>query len=131
MITRKMITIAIPTYNGEKTILRAIDSILCQISKDDELIIVASGCTDETICKVKIKAREDKRIKVIIELERKGKSSAMNLIIKHAKSDIIVQTDDDIIVEDNAISKLLKHFKDESIGAVSGNPVPLIPALLF
>ncbi len=122
-----MITIAIPTYNGERTIIRAINSILPQLSKYDELIIVASGCIDETICKVKRRAKEDNRIKVIIELERKGKSSALNLIIENAKSDIIVQTDDDVIVQKGAISKLLKHFKDKSVGAVSGNPIPIIP----
>ena len=122
-----MITVSIPTYNGERTIIRAIDSILPQMSKEDELIIVASGCIDGTINEVNKKIKEDKRIKLIIESERKGKSSAINLIIKNAKSDIIVQTDDDVVIQEGTISKLLKHFEDRSIGAVSGNPVPLIP----
>ena len=122
-----MITVSIPTFNGEKTIIRAIDSILPQMSKKDELIIVASGCIDGTINEVNKKIKEDKRIKLIIESERKGKSSAINLIIKNAKSDIIVQTDDDVVIQEGTISKLLKHFEDRSIGAVSGNPVPLIP----
>ena len=88
---------------------------------------MASGCIDLTVEKVKNKIKEDKRIRLIIESERKGKSSAINLIIENAKSGIIVQTDDDVTIQKGAISKLLKHFKDESIGAVSGNPITIIP----
>lgn len=40
-----MITIGIPTYNEEKVIVKAINSVLPQISEEDEVIIVASGCT--------------------------------------------------------------------------------------
>lgn len=122
-----MITIGIPTYNGERTIKKCINSVLPQISKDDEIIIVASGCIDNTEKIVREMMNKDKRIKLITEPERRGKSSAINLIIKNAKSDIIVQTDDDVILEVDAIPFLLPHFKDKLIGAVSGNPIPIIP----
>jgi cellulose synthase/poly-beta-1,6-N-acetylglucosamine synthase-like glycosyltransferase len=120
-----MITIGIPTYNEEKTISKAIYSMLRQISKKDELIVVASGCTDKTVSK--IKKIKDQRVKLIIEKERNGKSSAINLIIKNARGDIIVQTDGDVIVEKSAVKNLLKYFKNKKIGGVSGNPIPLIP----
>ncbi len=120
-----MITIGIPTYNEEKVIVKCINSILPQISKDDEIIVVSSGCTDNT--EKRIKEINDKRIRLIIESERKGKSSALNLIIKNAKSDILVQTDGDVIIEEGSIKQLVKHFKDKKVGAVSGNPIPVIP----
>lgn len=122
-----MITFGIPTYNEEKVIINSINSILSQMSKDDEVIVVASGCTDRTVPLIKARAKKDKRIKLIVEKERKGKSSALNLIIKNAKSDLIVQTDGDVNVDSSAIRELLKHFKDKKIGAVSGNPIPIIP----
>ncbi len=122
-----MITIGVPTYNGGKTIERCITSILPQISEEDEIIIVASGCIDNTEEVVERMINKDNRIKLITEPERKGKSSAINLIIENAKSDIIIQTDDDIILEKGAIPFLLPHFKDPKIGAVSGNPIPIIP----
>lgn len=122
-----MITFGIPTHNEEKVIINSINSMLLQMSKDDEIIVVASGCTDRTIPLIMERAKEDKRIKLIIEKERKGKSSAINLIIKNAKSDLIVQTDGDVIVDGSAVRELLNHFKDKSIGAVSGNPIPIIP----
>lgn len=124
LVNKKMITIGIPTYNEDKVIANAIRSVLGQISKNDEVIVVASGCTDNTI--PEIKRIDDPRIKLIVEKERKGKTSAINLIIKNAKSDIIVQTDGDIIVGKGAINKLLKHFKNKKVGAVTGNPQPVI-----
>jgi glycosyltransferase involved in cell wall biosynthesis len=122
-----MITVGIPVYNEERSIAKCINSILKQISKDDEIIIVASGCTDNTVPKIKEVSKKDKRIKLIIEKERKGKSSALNLIIKNAKNKIIVQTDGDIVIKDKAIPNLIKHFKSKEVGAVSGKPVPAIP----
>lgn len=122
-----MITIGIPTFNEEKTIAKCINSILSQISKDDEILVVSSGSIDNTNLIVKQISKEDKRVRLITESERKGKSSALNIIIKEAIGDIIVQTDGDVTLEEGAISKLLKHFKDPKIGAVSGNPIPIIP----
>ncbi len=120
-----MITIGIPTYNEEKVIAKCIKSVLNQISPDDEIIVVASGCTDNTVQEVK--KIKDKRVKLITEKERNGKSSALNLIIKNAKSDIIVQTDGDVEIKQDSISKLIRHFKDPKIGGVSGNPIPILP----
>lgn len=119
-----MITVGIPTFNEEKVIALAIRSVLGQLSEEDEVIVVASGCTDNTI--PEIKRIDDPRIKLIVEKLRKGKASAINLIIKNAKSGIIVQTDGDVIVGKGAIKELLKHFKDKKVGAVTGNPRPII-----
>jgi len=121
------ITIGIPAYNEEKTIAKSITSVLKQIKDDDEVIVVASGCTDNTVREVKKIQRGDKRIKLIIEKERKGKASAINLIIKNAKHEIIVQTDGDVIVGKGAINQLVKHFEDKKVGGVSGHPIPIIP----
>jgi len=121
-----MITIGIPTYNEERVISKAINSILPQISKDDELIVVASGCIDNTIPIIRKIIRKDNRVKLIVEKERRGKSSAINKIIENAKGDIIVQTDGDVVVEMEAVLNLVKHFKNKKIGAVTGNPYPII-----
>jgi cellulose synthase/poly-beta-1,6-N-acetylglucosamine synthase-like glycosyltransferase len=122
-----MITVGIPTYNEEKSIARSIDSALRQISKKDEVIVVASGCIDHTVPEIRKVMKKDKRVKIIVESERKGKASALNLIIKKAKGEIIVQTDGDVIIGKGSISCLIRQFKNPKIGGVSGNPVPIIP----
>lgn len=121
-----MITVGIPAHNEEKSIAKAITSMLKQISKKDELIVVSDGSTDNSVLEVKKVARKDKRVRLIIVPERKGKVNGLNLIIKNAKGGIIVQTDGDVIPSANSVKHLLNHFSDKKIGAVSGRPVPVI-----
>ena len=121
-----MITVGIPTYNEEKSIANSINSALKQTTRKDEVIVVASGCTDNTVEEIRKVMKKDKRVKLIVEKERKGKASALNLIIKHARGEIIVQTDGDVVISKGAVGKIVRHFSDSRIGGVSGNPIPII-----
>lgn len=44
-----MISVCMATYNGERFIKQQIDSILCQLNSEDELIISDDGSTDGTL----------------------------------------------------------------------------------
>lgn len=57
-----MISVCMATYNGEHFIKEQIDSILPQLSQDDELIISDDGSTDRTL--EIIASYNDERIKV-------------------------------------------------------------------
>ena len=121
------VTVGIPTYNEETCIARAIQSIQNQDYPIEEILIVASGCEDCTVKIVKECARTDSRIRLIIEAERNGKASAINLINKYAKGDVIVQCDGDCFVTPDAVTNMVHYFKNHKVGAVSGRPVPVIP----
>ncbi len=69
-----MISVCIPTYNGEKFILDQLRSILSQLGKDDEVIISDDGSTDNTI-KV-IQSLGDERVKIY---DNKAKNQKKNL----------------------------------------------------
>lgn len=58
-----MISVCMATYNGERFIKEQIDSILCQLSPDDEFIISDDGSTDRTL--EIIASYNDARIKVL------------------------------------------------------------------
>ena len=119
-----MISVIIPIYNEEKGIARCIDTILPQISAEDEVIVVSSGSTDGTVAEVcKI---ADERVRLIIQKERKGKASAINLAVKRAKGDICVQTDGDLELLSDSITYIIKPFEDPKVGSVSGHPLPII-----
>ncbi len=120
------ITVGICAYNEGKSIGRAVSSILPELNKTDELIVVASACTDYTVDVVKKYARKDKRIKLIEESARSGKGSAQNVIMKKARNELVVFTDADLIIKQGSIKKLLPHFNDSSIGAVMGRTVPYL-----
>ena len=57
-----MISVCMATCNGERFIKEQIDSILPQLSQDDELIISDDGSTDKTL--EIIASYKDVRIKV-------------------------------------------------------------------
>jgi cellulose synthase/poly-beta-1,6-N-acetylglucosamine synthase-like glycosyltransferase len=122
-----MITVGIPTYNEGGVIGKSILSALEQVSPRDEIVVVASGCTDNTYDVVRSISKKYKQVKLITEPTRRGKASALNIILKRAKGDIIVQTDGDVVLEKNSIRELVKHFKDPDVGAVSAQPLPVLP----
>ena len=50
-----------------------------------------------------------------------GKSSALNNAIAHARHEFLVALDADTIFRAGTIAKLVRHFADPKVGAVSGN----------
>ncbi len=115
-----MISVVITSFKEEKTIGRAIKSILPQISKQDELIITAPD--DLTLNEAKKYSRLDSRVKIFRD-EGKGKSPAMNAVIPKCKGELLVFTDGDVFTGEDSINNLISPFKDSKIGAVCGRPM--------
>ncbi len=61
------ISVILATYNGDATLPRAVESILNQILKDIELIIVNDGATDSTQELLRDYANKDSRIQIITQ----------------------------------------------------------------
>ena len=59
-----MISVCIPTYNGEKYIKEQLESILGQLSVEDE-VIISDDCSSDQTLKI-IESFHDNRIKVFI-----------------------------------------------------------------
>lgn len=94
------LSIIIPIYNAEKTLIRCVDSVLCQKFKDYELILVDDGSTDGSpaICdELKTKSQHIK----VIHKPNEGQSEARNVALNKAKGEYITFVDaDDTIGED-------------------------------
>jgi biofilm PGA synthesis N-glycosyltransferase PgaC len=109
----------IPCYNDAASIKETIESIYSSCSQSFELIVVDDKSTDESL---KILKRLKNKYKFIL-LQNKinlGKSKTLNKTVEHAKNEIIVFVDADLLVNkqalDNALLRLLSNSK---IGAVS------------
>lgn len=113
-----MISFGIPAYNEEKSIQTSIKSILPQLNKHDEIIVVASGCEDRTA--ERVLELNDPRIKLISEENRGGKAQAINIILYQAKNKIVVLLDADVIVDNQAINTLVRPLRKKKVGCVSG-----------
>ena len=103
-----MISVCIPTYNGEKYISAQITSILSQLDLNDEIIISDDSSTDNTI--EILNSFNDKRI--IIFEGNKFKSPIFNLenAIKQATGDLIFLSDQDDIWLENKVSIMSKEL---------------------
>jgi len=86
-----LISVIIPTYNRAAFIARAIDSVLAQTHKADEIIVVDDGSTDTT---QEILAGYHDSIQIITQTNH-GVSSARNSGIKAAKGRWICLLDSD------------------------------------
>ena len=82
-----MISVCMASYNGEKYIKQQIDSILKQLSDEDELVISDDGSTDNTLSV--IQSIHDKRIKLIHNQGEHGYSRNFENALKHSKGDYI------------------------------------------
>ena len=62
----------------------------------------------------------------VIQQPKQGLSRSLNLGIKSASGDIIVFTDDDVVVNEHWLNKLLSNFEDKRVAYVSGQVLPLV-----
>ena len=103
------VSVVLASYNGGKYIEKQIDSILCQLKPDDELIVSDDGSTDETLTVVK--SFSSNNIKVV-DGPHRGYIENFESLIAKAEGDIIVISDQDDVWEKNKLEKIRKAFSD-------------------
>lgn len=103
-----MISIIIPVYNGEKSILQCITSLQEQTFKDFEVILINDGSTDGTEKIVEDFTKKDPRFH-LINTENKGVSEARNEGLKHVRGEYTCFVDAD----DYVSSTYLEDFANQ------------------
>jgi len=114
------LSIIIPTYNEESVIEEKVKNTLeVDYPKDRlEIILIDSKSTDRT---VEI-AQKYSEITVIQEEKRWGKSHAINVALEHVSGDIVLLTDADCLISQDALKIAMSNFSDQSVGAVAAIP---------
>ena len=88
-----MISVCMATYNGEKYIKEQLDSILCQLGNNDELIISDDGSTDKTL--EIIQSYQEPRVKILSNAKRHSVIGNFENALINAKGDYIFLADQD------------------------------------
>jgi len=88
---RLRVSVIIPAYNAEATIVSTVKSALNQTRPPEEIIIVDDGSQDDTVKRVK---KLDGPIK-LFQQKNKGSAAARNLAIKHSSGNILAFLDAD------------------------------------
>jgi len=105
-----MLSVCIATYNGSQFINAQLQSILPQLSEDDEIIISDDNSADETL--INIKTLSDPRIKIITNSSRQGVIKNFERALAAAKGDYIFLSDQDDVWLPGKVSaslQILQH----------------------
>ena len=110
-------------------IAAAMRSVLAQSGPhltDLRLVVVASGCTDDTVPRAEDVARGDARVSVVVQERREGKASAVNRFLEEAPgAGVLVLTGGDTRLEAGTLEALVSPFDDPKVGMTGGRPVPV------
>ena len=120
-----MVSLIITCYNSGKYIERCLNSVLNQVDKDIELILVNDGSTDNTanIIKQYYSKLEDSLTKFIyIEQENQGVGSACNNAFKKVTGKYLTLLDsDDVMLPNSILERRIWLEKHPSFGLVRTN----------
>ena len=117
-----LVTVIIPAFNAENTIIRAIDSVRIQQIQPLEVIIIDDGSTDSTIDVVIKNICEGEQIHLVKMRNNCGVSAARNAGIRQAKGKFIAFLDADDIWLPGKIQKQIGVIEqDPTITLISCN----------
>jgi poly-beta-1,6-N-acetyl-D-glucosamine synthase len=119
-------SIGITAYNEEKNIGALLQALLDQHLHEvevEEIVVVASACTDRTVSIIEEFGQRDPRIHLIVQERREGKTSAINLFLARARNDICVLESGDTLPHEHAVENLVRMFRDPNVGMVGAQKV--------
>jgi len=116
------VSVIICAYTMERLhdIYEAVDSVLAQTQKPDE-IIVSVDHNEELF--QKLRAELPSGVRVAFNQGAPGISETRNVGIRESTGDIAAFIDDDAIAEKDWLYNLMKHYRDPSVMAVGGKLV--------
>jgi cellulose synthase/poly-beta-1,6-N-acetylglucosamine synthase-like glycosyltransferase len=114
------VSIVIAAYKEEKVILpRLINATLLDYPADRlEILVGVDGmedCTGDLVGEF-----EDSRVRLVQYPVRRGKASVLNDTVPLARGEIVVFSDANTMTRSDSIKQLVRHFRDERVGAVCG-----------
>ncbi len=108
-----LITIAIPTYNNEKTIADAIKSALNQDYDEEYEILIANNASKDRTQDI-IDKFKDSKIRVVVNEETYDMYTNHNICLKEAKGDYVLYCHSDDELLPNALSLLSKKIAERN-----------------
>ncbi|MCG2712806.1 MAG: glycosyltransferase [Candidatus Omnitrophica bacterium] len=127
---KQSITLIVPFYNAQQTILLCLESIFNQLMLPDQIILVDNVSTDNTVSRINKFIKEKNAAKKILILSerKKGPAAARNKALSYAQTDLIAFADADCILSNNWIEKILNHYEVNSkLRIITGKTYGYLP----
>ncbi len=106
-----LISVIVPAYNAQGTIVNCLKSIKEQTYQNYEVIIVDDGSSDETLKLCKDICSVDARF-CVISIQNQGVSNARNVGINNAHGKICCFVDSDDYVSELFLEKIIRPFRE-------------------
>ncbi len=122
------VTVVLIAHNEGQRITERLTNLLAARIPSGQLQIVvfSDGSTDNTV--EQIHTLNEPRVQLITRSVRTGKADGLNAALAAARHDVIVFADARQQFDPETIPRLVAHFQDSRIGAVSGELVIDAPA---
>ena len=106
-----LVSVIIPTFNRERILSQAIDSVINQTYQNWECIVVDDGSEDNTIDLLRRYSEKDSRIR-FYKRDRlpKGAPTSRNIGLKHANGDYVIFLDSDDYLLPFCIEQRIKEM---------------------
>ena len=104
-----MISVCIATYNGERFIRQQLESLIHQLTSDDEIIVSDDISTDSTLDI--IRSFQSPIIQIFTNNGKHGYTPNFENAIRHAHGDYIFLSDQDDVWQPDKIEICMQHFK--------------------
>jgi cellulose synthase/poly-beta-1,6-N-acetylglucosamine synthase-like glycosyltransferase len=114
------VTVLITAFREAATVGGAIEAFLAQLPDEAEIVVVSPD--PETIAVIDEYAARYPAVRHVVDPQR-GKPTAVDAGLRAARGEIVVLSDGDVLVAEDALDPLLAPFEDPDVGAVSGHPV--------
>lgn len=113
-----LISVVVCTHNGARTLEACCVSLENQtLSKSSYEVIVVNDASTDTTADILSKHN----VKVITNNSNKGLSASRNIGIQNTQADLVAFTDDDCVVGNDWLEKIVKGFDDSHIKGLGGS----------
>lgn len=109
MINLSKVTIGIPFYNAESTLLSAMQSVFAQTYEDWELILFDDGSKDRSLSIAE--SISDTRVRVIHDGQNKGLSYRLNQLSRLATGKYLARMDSDDLMHPERINRQVEYLE--------------------
>ena len=118
------VSVLIPLHNCEKTVFRAIDSVLNQTYTNFEVVCVLNNCTDGT--EQTLRDFNDERIKIFYQNDLKGITPTLNRGFRHCRGSLIARQDGDDYWYPEKLQKQIDHLDANPDVDILGTQIKMV-----
>lgn len=113
------VSVVMSCYNAEKTLERAMMSVLNNTYKDIELLLIDDCSTDDSLYIANKIAHKDSRVRIILHKENMGAGVSRKDGIEKSKGEYICFCDSDDVLKENHISNLVRASEEYNADIVT------------